>query len=446
MAAFQEKISKEKVLKNNLLFIIFCLFLTGCATFHHKPLKCSMKFSDNDSLLKVSNIITPKKAAILSLLYNPNLKIERARYSIEKSILIEAGLFSNPELDTNIQIPSGGSTSGTVNAYDIGLSWGINKLWTKNLYKKSSIIKREQINMEIAWKEWLIAEQARLVTYELFILNNKIRETEKIKNFIFKYKLDAEINVNSGLVSKSSFYSIQTDYFKIKEFLHNLKADYIKKETILKRLIGYPTDRRLKLSEKIKIPKNIKFSAYNQLIKAIKSRLDIAALKKAYKSNELMLQASIREQFPDIVISFTQSKDNDNLYTMGPGISISLPIFNHNQGKIKALRAKREEIFYEYNYRIYTSEMNIYKIFKLMQQNRDRFDLTVQRLVMLNKQIKEYKKAINIGECENSQLFILENKIFKKKIELLSLNSSYVRLLIGIELETGKGVINEKKF
>ena len=186
------------------------------------------------------------------------------------------------------------------------------------------------------------------------------------------------------------------------------------------------------------MPNNVVLPKEGYLTKSIKSRLDIIAIKKAYKENEYMLKAAIMEQFPDIVIGLTSSRDNSDLYTIVPGISISIPIFNHNQAKIAKLRTERVKLSEVYAYRILNSKINVQRIIKLIKENREMLQIVKQNTRRLENLSKKYKQAAKMGDGDIFTLLDTENRLFKTKVKLLSLKENYLTLLTALELETGR--------
>ncbi len=421
--------------KSNFLIFILFLVSSGCTTFHHKPIETAASYPDIGTITN----ITPKQAAKLSLTYNPNLEIDRAENSMKRSLLISAGLFSNPQISGDIQIPSGGNTSGTSNGYDLGISWGINKLFTSSIYRKAANARIKQLELSLAWKEWLVEEKTKLTAYKLIILKKQIEIAKVFKNLLHEYVQQSNNNISSGLISFGAYYKLEQNYLNITSFLSNLESKYIKNKALLKELIGYPAERKLSLSDKSGIPQNIILPKRSYLIKSIaKNRPDIIAMKDAYKSNEYMLKAAIIGQFPNIVIGFTNSRDNSDLYTIVPGISVSIPIFNHNQAKIASLRAKRIKLSKEYAYRLYNSKMNINRITKLLKENKRLTYSVIKDKNRVESMVQKYRQALNAGDCDIYGFLNIENVLVQKKIKLLSLRENYLTLLSALELETGR--------
>ncbi len=421
---------------NKNFLLIFVLIFVGCATYKNKPLVEKFNYS------KINSPITPEKAVYLSLKYNPDLKIERAKYSVQKSILLNAGILENPELSQDIVIPVKNKSSDTVNGFDLGLSWNTNNIFTSNLLKKAAKLKNEEVLLRVIWKEWLISEKAKLTTYNLIFLEKRKKIAQNLLNSVNLQLNQIKSFVNKGLLDISYLYKFQSKYLSAKNLLNNLNSEIIRKEYELKTLIGYPPDESVSIKE-IPVDLKIKIPEYKTLIESLnKNRPDIIALKKAYNENELLLHSSIIEQFPSINLSFSYSKDTDKLYSIVPGISFSLPIFNHNQAKIAKFRAKREELFYEFNTRIYRARTNISKILMLIKKDKNLISDISNNIKNLQAQFIRTKKSLKIGEASIIDIYSLQNQINLLKLLLLSAQNEYLKLIILLEMETGKKLIN----
>ncbi len=422
-------------MKKIIFLILLCFFEISCATYQYKPLK------ENLNYFKLPDKpITPEKLAYLSIKYNPELKFERAKYSIKKAILINSKLFENPQFSGDIQIPAGGTTIGTTTGFDTGLSWSINKIFTHSLYKKASNFKEKQYYYEIAWKEWLTAEKTKLIAYEIIILKKKISKVKNLLKLISIQINEAKKYSKSGILTSDYLFNLENQYLNIRKFLNDLKIKLTNDKFSLKKLIGISPNEHINLTGKIKKFEKFKIPEFSKISKLIRYKPDIVALKQAYESNENLLHASIIEQFPDIGLNFTYSRDNGNLYTITPGITISLPIFNHNQAKIKKFTAKREEIFNLYNQKIFDAKLATYKILKLLKENKNTIQIVRSNILKLKNKLSQINKAIQIGEGSILNYYRIQREIIKSQIKLLSAKENFIKLIIALELEVG-GII-----
>lgn len=76
--------------------------------------------------------------------------------------------------------------------------------------------------------------------------------------------------------------------------------------------------------------------------RALVGRSDILSALAAYEASQAALQLEVRKQYPDISLGPGYQLDQtDSKWTLG--LSLSLPLLNHNQGPIAEAAARREE-------------------------------------------------------------------------------------------------------
>ena len=91
----------------------------------------------------------------------------------------------------------------------------------------------------------------------------------------------------------------------------------------------------------------------------INRRLDLMALQQAYKNQDEQVHIAVLQQFPTISIGFTQTKNNSDYYTLGAGVTVTLPLFDQNQGQIALAEATRQQLFDEYTNRVFQSKADV---------------------------------------------------------------------------------------
>ena len=68
------------------------------------------------------------------------------------------------------------------------------------------------------------------------------------------------------------------------------------------------------------------------------------ALQLGYASQEATLRAAVLGQFPALTLGPNYGSDTARVQTLGPSVSIGLPLFNGNRGVIDIARATREQL------------------------------------------------------------------------------------------------------
>ena len=78
---------------------------------------------------------------------------------------MEAGLLPDPQLSAGMDHPTGGG-SGLMNAYNLGINADLRALITRGAARDSARARARQVNLEVLWKEWQVAEKARQLFVE----------------------------------------------------------------------------------------------------------------------------------------------------------------------------------------------------------------------------------------------------------------------------------------
>jgi hypothetical protein len=126
---------KDKALT---FFVLTLISIQGCAVYHNKPLEHSivqqMIGEPNIGILRVQakeikhpilkafdiNLqdgLSPDEAAIIAVLANPSLRSARDKRGLAGAQLLQANILPNPSFTYSLDIPTAGSTLGTVPGY-----------------------------------------------------------------------------------------------------------------------------------------------------------------------------------------------------------------------------------------------------------------------------------------------------------------------------------------
>ena len=105
--------------------------------------------------------LSPDGAAVLAVLLNPSLRAVRDQRALSDAQIFEAGLLPNPELAYRFEVPTGGDTTGRVNAFGLGLDWDVTSLITRASKEHKAKARGKAVDLDIAWREWQVAQGSR---------------------------------------------------------------------------------------------------------------------------------------------------------------------------------------------------------------------------------------------------------------------------------------------
>jgi outer membrane protein TolC len=117
-------------------------------------------------------------------------------------------------------------------------------------------------------------------------------------------------------------------------------------------LLGLDPAVKLDIDPAIDIPA-VDRTAIEALVRDLPSRRpDLIALKLGYGSQDEKYYAAILGQFPALVFGGSGGHDTTAVYSVGPTVTMDLPIFNRNQGNIAIEKASRAKLHSEYANRL----------------------------------------------------------------------------------------------
>jgi len=395
------------------------------------PLLAPINFDMRDGL-------SPDEAAILAVLHNPELRAIRDQHVIANAQLLQAGLLPDPQVSYSFAAPSAGTTLDTNNAFGIGLSWQATALiWREN---KISAAKKQQqsIDLKIAWQEWQIAQAAKLAAYQLIVYTKQQVLLAKMAQRLEDNRARLQQAADEGLVTELERVAAVSAKNLVDIRLLTLEQRIKQQQQRLNRAIGLKPHKTTKLQQNIDLASKLDTPAYDNLIDNIENRrLDLMALKRGYESQEEALHVAVLQQFPQISIGFNHARDNSNLYTMGFGMSMTLPIFNRNQGKIAIKRATRQQLFDQYSNRLFQARADIAELLVTIVSVNKQIQSLTHAIPDLTKLVKAYQFAIETGQVDVLNYYAAWNTLTKKKINLLTLELQLMQAKIALDVASG---------
>lgn len=291
--------------------------------------------------------ITLKQAD--SLLILRNLTLVASRYDIDAAdaATIQAKLFSNPELSTEWNLYNPAKSRWL----DVGSNGekiiSIEKVFQIAGQRNTSIkLAEENKRMTVLQYEAL----ARSLRYELhvafhryYFLNHAVNSIDSqlklLRNLIRVYGEQYE----KGNISLQELARLNTTYFNINKQIKDVQQEQIKLQETLKILLA---EDRFVLPEN---PETISNTISNLqledlVVRALESRPEIRINESQQQQNQLRYALAKKEAVPDLVAGavYDQSGSYINNYT-AITLGARIPIFNRNQGNIRAARIGIEQ-------------------------------------------------------------------------------------------------------
>ena len=441
------------------LLLLLVVLPSGCATYHPMPLDekavdAGLSPPDPHVLrARISEIrhplirpvpfdlgdgLSPDEAAVFAVVANPGLRAARDREKIADAQLLQAGILPDPQLSASLEIPTDGQTQGTVNAFGIQPGWEITALISRGARIRSARSKRRSVDLAVAWQEWQVAEAARLHWFRLAWLKKRLALLDEAEKGLRKNLAAVRRAVALGVKTAPDLAAAEAAWQQVRISLSAAEQERGQEMVALNRALGLPPDRDLSLQEGVDLADWPGPLSRRQMLSGLeRRRLDLLALKKGYQSQEERLRAAILSQFPKIGIGLVHARDTGDVITTGLAVTMDIPLFDRNQGRIALERATRKELFDEYTARLFAARSEVTAIMKKMEGVRKQMAVTREAVDARKRLVETYQKAVNQGNVDVLSYYQAWNDLIGKRMELLGLGETLTDLGVALEAASG---------
>jgi cobalt-zinc-cadmium efflux system outer membrane protein len=444
------------------LFLVISTFLClqCCTTYHAKPLDESavakgLKPPAMESVriqagkishptLKPVEIdftkgLTADQAAIVAVIQNPALRAARDQKGIASAQLLQAGILPNPTFAYALDFPTGGRTQGTVKGYGLTLDWDVTSLMTHNARVDAARAYSASVNLDIAWKEWQVAQAAKQHVYRFAFLKEQLslatEEEKRLREHLDSVKKAVALGNMTVLDMEAADAAFQRVHTSVLEIARNLEQERL----ALNSVLGFPPEYVVPLQAEIILPSPETFPTLKEITDGLETRrLDLLALKMGYQSQEDKLRAAVLAQFPNISIGPTHLRDTGDVVTTGFTVSISLPVFDRNQGQIAIEKATREQLFDEYLSRLFEARAQVASLLANMGSIEKQIDAEEKTATSLRKLVETSYNGFLEGNIDALSYYNELDRLFTKQLDVLKFKQDLADFGIALEIAAGE--------
>ncbi len=300
---------------------------------------------------------SPEQLALVAVVANPGLRAIRAEHALAEAQLLQAGILPNPQLsvgtDLAVSSPDGLATPGNA----VGLSWDLSGLITRGAKRAAAQAHVEQVALDIAWQEWVVAEGAKQAAVKIAAAEARLTITRELAALLAEQHALVAQGFATGVTTILENNASEVASNDTERQVHDNEHELLRLRLQLNRLLGLPPEQTVVVrveswATRLDIPM--------ELVGALTDRrLDLIALRRGYDSQEEGLRAAILGQFPKFGLSLARATDTSNVRTLNLGVTIDLPLFDRNQGVIASETATRQKLFDEYTQRVFEARSDL---------------------------------------------------------------------------------------
>ena len=386
----------------------------------------------------------PDEIAVMAVIASPELRALRDRRGLARAQLLQAGILPNPQLSYALDRPHGNSDPTLVTASNLGLSWELTALLARHDTVAAAKAGARAVDLDIAWQEWQVAQDARLRTFRLLSLEPQLPLAREIEADLadnldlIKRALALGHKTGADLTTAAQAWGqAQDNRFSLEKQLHAERL-------ALNLSLGLPAEHELRLKPAVDFaagPAGDNVSAAALLQGLELRRLDLVALTLGYESQEAALRAAVKQQFPKISLSLSKARDTSAIKTRGFGVAVDLPFFDHNQGPIAIAKATRQQLFDEYVARVAEARAEVVQILDELTAARQHLKAIDESLPGFKQLVASFEKAWQTRNADVAGYREARGALAMRRMDQSQAWQSVRELEVALEIATGRPLL-----
>lgn len=357
------KYGAYKMLLRKFVPFISIFLLAGCVAYKPKPISPAETLSsfeartlDNPGLkefmeMNIRHEILPwppekwdfEMLTFAAFYYHPDLDVARAKWAVAEAGVITGGQVPNPGIGFGADYTTPGDSPWT---YGLSLDIPIETAGKRG-YR---IVKAERLSaaakLGVAETAWNVRSRlrSRFIEHLLSIRNLELLKAEEAIRA--EYVSLLEVKLGLGDIPRTDVESARINLNRARLIVQSAEGRVDETRILLAEGLGIPVPALtgIVLSyPQMGAPPPVEAVPDDSVRReALLNRLDIRRALSEYAAAEAALQLEIARQYPDIKIGpGYQWSEADNQWSLG--VSLTLPIFNRNEGPIAEANARRDE-------------------------------------------------------------------------------------------------------
>jgi outer membrane protein TolC len=440
-----------------LFIILICSFLGGCATYSPLPLPATTDLQREVSPLMARPEDLPLREtvgqrfdlrgsldidgiAMIAVANNATLRALRLRVGVAEAQAFQAGLLPNPQLSLDYGALVSGP--GITNSHLIGLAQDILPLLTLSTRKAEAAANQKSVELDLLWQEWQVVSQARLLFVRAISFRQQLEILQRTRKLFEERYATTSAAMNRG---DETLQTVTPDLVALRAAesqQRDLEQLILRNKHDLNALLGLLPEAEISLAGLRPLPR-IDGRSLGPLLQDLASRRpDLLALRAGYDAEEERVLLAIIEQFPRLSIGSNNAKDTSAILTQSVSVTITLPLFDQNQGKIAIERATREQLRAEYQARLndaYSAAARLLTEIRLLESQYEASRKSQRELSATATTVESAFTAKNIDE----RTYIdLRSTLLAQELATARLEQSILEQRVMLQTLIGSGLPN----
>jgi outer membrane protein TolC len=407
------------------------LALSACASYDSLALSTHAHLKHKLSELahagvRIDRPLSVYDIAVLAVQNNPDLIATRTQRGVARAQVLEAGLLPNPSVSASYMFLLNPDAAAGVafDAISAAVTQDIQKTITMKWRLRSAQADALQVDATVLWEEWQLIGKARLVVFDLV-------QKEKLRKVLAGYRDLLQDRFERGRKAlgegNSTLATVAPDLAAISDArkdLFDIERDIDSQRHDLNAMLGLAPEVMIPLKTQLEVlPVDAKVvtRALNNLADR---RPDLIALQLGYRSQDEKFRGAIVGQFPAMTLGPSYARDTSNVRSLGPQLTMDLPIFDRNQGNVAIEKATREQLHAEFDARLSAAHSEVLAA------------LAAQRLLVRQLDEERAEAPVLKGFAQQAESAMNANNIDERAyVDLVSASYSKDKAVLQLELQ-----------
>lgn len=384
----------------------------------------------------LSQPLSDMDIALLAVVGNRDLRAMRARQGVADAQVFSAGLLPDLQISASLDRPL---QAGFVTAWSAALGFDLAALFGLKSARDEASFAARQVHYEIAWQEWVMANQARTLTRQYGYL----RAERDLANAAAEVAEKREARMAKSIARHDARLDdaalAQIAALDARDREKSLSRQIIAARLNILALLGLPPGFDIQIATPTSLrPLDAVASATQLLESAVAERLDFLGLRAGYASNAAALRHARWGAFPFPTLGITRARDNSNVKSRGFSLGLSLPLWNRNRGAVRIAAATRAQLREEYSARLFQASVDLGTLLADLRAIVDERGALDARLPRLAQDVATLAQAVDRGDLPYLSYETVRAGLLDKQIVQLGLAQAEAEDEVALETATGK--------
>ena len=429
------------------------LLLGGCALYHPLPLARGPDLASGLPALR-TEVPGPRSGGasrriatdapldiadigLLAVLNDPELRSEQGEMDVAQAGLLQSSLLPNPAASVSYGALLGGA-GGFAPAWTASLTEDVKAILTYHTRLKSARFQSRQVNADLLWQEWQVAQKARLLALDLYYGGQSLELSRRELRLLEEETRKVQAATEQGNLDLSALAPLLAAKAAAEQAVAALGLAQMQGWQALDALLGLGPQVRFAIAAPALQPPPADLPAL--LADLPDRRPDLVALQLGYHCADEDVRTAIIGQFPAFVLGGQWGQDTTNVRSAGPTATFDLPIFDRNQGQVAQARATRLVLHQQYQSRLDDAFATAKGLDAQLQTLSDDVRKAERAAAMAERMAESARRAYAQGNMDQRSVADFETTALDRRIEALALARARGETEITLTLELGLGL------